>query len=54
MADRTALGRIGLILGAATIMVAMVGGLVVSDHLSGRLQLEDKLNVGIVSETSGR
>lgn len=54
MVDRTALGMIGLMLGVATIMVAMVGGLVISDHLSGRLQIEDKLNVSALSEASVR
>jgi len=43
MADRTALGRIGLILGAATMMVMAVGGLVISDHLTGHLHLDDNL-----------
>jgi len=54
MADRTALGMIGLMLGAATIMVATVGGLVISDHLSGRLQIEDRLSVSTLSEASVR
>jgi hypothetical protein len=45
MADRNALGRIGLMLGAATIMVMMVGTFVVTDHLTGRLQIEDGLPV---------
>jgi len=43
MADRTALGTIGLMLGAATMMVMMIGALVVTDHLTGRLQLDDGL-----------
>lgn len=41
-------------LGFATIAVVMVGALVVSDHLRGRLQLEDSLSAGVVSETSVR
>jgi hypothetical protein len=45
MADRTALGTIGLMLGAATMMVMMVGAMVVTDHLTGRLQLDDGLQV---------
>lgn len=45
MADRTALGMIGLMLGAATIFVVMVGGVVVGDHLTGRLQIDDGLRV---------
>jgi hypothetical protein len=45
MADRRALGTIGLMLGAATMMVMMVGAVVVTDHLTGRLQIDDGLNV---------
>jgi hypothetical protein len=41
MADRSALSRIGLMLGAATMMVMMLGTVVVTDHLSGRLQIDD-------------
>ncbi len=41
MADRSALGRIGLLLGAATMMVMMIGAFVVGDHLTGRMQIED-------------
>jgi hypothetical protein len=45
MADRSALGAIGLFLGAATIAVMMVGALVVNEHLTGRLQIDDGLRV---------
>ncbi|MSP31690.1 MAG: hypothetical protein EXR03_02560 [Pseudolabrys sp.] len=45
MADRSALGAIGLMLGAATMMVMMVGAFVVTDHLTGRLQIDDGLRV---------
>jgi len=45
MADRSSLGRIGLMLGAATMMVMMIGTIVVTDHLTGRLQIEDGLSV---------
>jgi len=45
MADKSALGRIGLMLGAATMMVMMVGALVVTDHVTGRLQIDDDLRV---------
>jgi hypothetical protein len=45
MADRTALGAIGLMLGAATLAVLMIGGVVVTDHLNGRLQLDDSVRV---------
>lgn len=41
MADRTALGMIGLMLGAATIFVMMVGGVVIGDHLTGRLHMDE-------------
>ena len=45
MADRSALGRIGLMLGAATMMVMMIGTLVVTNHLTGRMQIDDALSV---------
>lgn len=43
MADRNALGTIGLLLGAATIFVMAMGAVVVGDHLTGRLHIEDGL-----------
>lgn len=43
MADRTALGRIGLMLGVATALVLTIGGIVVSDHLMGHARLDDGL-----------
>jgi hypothetical protein len=45
MADRNALGRIGLMLGAATMAVMMIGTMVVTDHLNGRLQIDEGLSV---------
>jgi uncharacterized membrane protein len=45
MADRNALGLIGLMLGAATFLVVMVGAVVVSDHLSGKLHFDDAIAV---------
>ena len=45
MADRSALGKIGLMLSAATVAVMMVGALVVTDHLTGRLNFDDNLRV---------
>jgi hypothetical protein len=45
MADRSALGAIGWMLGAATMAVMMIGTVVVTDHLTGRLQIEDGLRV---------
>jgi hypothetical protein len=41
MADRNALGMIGLLFGATTLFVMMMGAVVVADHLSGKLHLED-------------
>jgi hypothetical protein len=41
MADRNALGMIGLLLCAATLLVLAIGGIVVSDHLMGRAQIDD-------------
>lgn len=43
MADRIALGKIGLMLGFATMAVMMIGAVVVIDHLTGRLQIDDGL-----------
>ena len=40
MADRNALGKIGLLFGAATLIVMMAGAIVVGDHLTGRLHIE--------------
>jgi hypothetical protein len=44
MADRNALGMIGLLFGAATLFVMMAGGIVVADHLTGKLHIEDGLS----------
>lgn len=41
MADRGALGKIGLMLGAATAAVMMIGAVVVGDHLTGRMHIDD-------------
>ena len=43
MADRNALGMIGLLFGAATLFVMLAGGIVVADHLSGKWQIDDGL-----------
>lgn len=43
MADRSALGMIGLLFGATTLFVMMMGAAVVADHLSGKLHLEDSV-----------
>jgi hypothetical protein len=45
MADQIALGKIGLMLGAAAMVVMLIGALVVTDHLTGRLQIDDGLPV---------
>jgi len=45
MVDRIALGKIGLMLGVATMMVMMIGAFVVADHLTGRLHIDDGLPV---------
>ena len=39
MADTRSLSVIGLMLGAATMMVMLVGTVVVTDHVSGRLNI---------------
>lgn len=50
MADRSALGAIGLMLSFATIAVMMVGALVVTEHVTGRLQVDDSVSmVGLPS-----
>lgn len=41
MADRNALGKIGLLFGVATLFVMMTGAVVVGDHLTGRLHMDD-------------
>ena len=40
MADRSGLGIIGAMLGAATVLVLLVGGLVVGGTLTGRVQID--------------
>ena len=52
MADRTALGRIGLMLGAATMAVMMIGSVVVNDHLTGRLHIDDGLYIASLPATA--
>jgi hypothetical protein len=43
MADTKSLSAIGMMLGAATMMVLMVGTFVVADHVTGRMHLDDDL-----------
>ncbi len=45
MADTRSLGFIGLMLGAATMMVMMVGAFVVTDHVTGRMHFDEGLSV---------
>lgn len=52
MADRSALGMIGLLLVAATVFVMTVGTVVVSDHVNGRQHLDD--GFGVVLSTAAR
>ena len=41
MTDRSGLGIIGLMLGAATLLVMLAGSVVVGDHLTGKLHIDD-------------
>lgn len=41
MADKHALGIIGLMLCTATMLVTMAGAVVVGDHLTGRLHIDE-------------
>jgi hypothetical protein len=43
MAGRNAPGKIGLLFGAATLIVMMAGAAVVGAHLTGRLHIDDGL-----------
>jgi len=40
MADKNALGVIGLMLGTVTALVMTVAAIVVNDHVSGRIQMD--------------
>lgn len=53
MTDKNGLGLIGLMLGAATMFVISVGAVVVTDHISGRLQLADNAQA-VVSASNVR
>ncbi|MGH6663651.1 MAG: hypothetical protein ACREB2_01945 [Pseudolabrys sp.] len=54
MADRHALGMIGLMLCTATALVMMVGAVVVGDHLTGRLHIDDGAPVAVMALPSAR
>lgn len=49
MADTKSLSYIGMMLGAATMMVMLVGTVVISDHLSGRLQFDRESGISLPS-----
>lgn len=49
MVDKNALGMIGLMLCTATVLVTMVGAVVVNDHLTGRLHIEDDLSTAVMT-----
>jgi dolichol kinase len=49
MADKNALGLIGLMLCTVTMFVTIVGAVVVTEHLTGRLQIDDNLAVAALS-----
>jgi len=52
MADKSALGLIGLMLCTTTALVMMIGVVVVNDHLTGRLQIDDNLSVVALPSTA--
>lgn len=43
MPDRSSLGMIGFLFGGITAAVMLIGALVVTDHMSGRLNIETPL-----------
>ena len=45
MADKNALGMIGRMRCAATLMVMTIGGVVIGDHLSGRVHFDEGMRV---------
>jgi hypothetical protein len=49
MADKRALGMIGLMLCTVTMLVMTVGAVVVGDHLTGRLQIDDTVPVTLAA-----
>jgi hypothetical protein len=54
MVDRHALGMIGLMLCTATALVMMVGAVVVNDHLTGRLHIDDSSPVTMLAVPPAR
>jgi hypothetical protein len=51
MADKNSLGLVGLIFASVTVGVMLVAGLVVRDHVTGRLALEPAHSVAEISAT---
>jgi hypothetical protein len=49
MADKRALGMIGLMLCTVTLLVMTVGTVVVGEHLTGRLQIDDGAPITMVA-----
>lgn len=54
MADRIALGRIGLIFSVATAAVILIGGVVVSENLNDRYPLDDGARLSAMAVTAVR
>lgn len=51
MADKSALGAIGMMLGAATLAVTLVAAVVVSRHVTGQLVIDETLRTSSLSAT---
>jgi len=49
MADTRSLSLIGLMLGATTMVVMMIGAFVVTDHVTGRMHLDEAFVIGAPS-----
>jgi hypothetical protein len=49
MADKRALGMIGLMLCTVTLLVMTVGAVVVGDHLTGRMHIDDQTPVALAT-----
>jgi hypothetical protein len=52
MADRSGLGSIGLMLGTATLLVALVGAFVVTDTIIGNLPLDSEIGAAALPSTA--
>jgi len=49
MADKRALGMIGLMLCTVTVLVMTVGAVVVGDHLTGQMRIDDGVPIAMVT-----